>query len=533
MADSNPLLSELNSAESEPPVLHHKHLPSLDSKIERFIGDFGWAQFLQASLVSFSWFFDAQQTFITVFTDAQPTWHCTQLNDPHNSCNLASNVCQLPQNSWAWDWPRHTSTISEWALECSPSLVQGMPTSAFFMGCLIGGLALATLADTSLGRKNMLFLTCLVMSLSTFLTAFSSNIWIYSILRFVTGFGRATIGTSALVLSTELVGRRWRGQVGVIGFFCFTLGFLSLPAIACTQRAHSWRTLYFWTSIPTFFYCIMVHFLVRESPRWLFVQGRKEEAIATLKHIAPINGTTTKTPLTSSFFSNLSFEQETRNVDLYSAIKVLVKRRWAFRRLSAVMAIGFGVGMVYYGMPLALGSLDFNLYLSVTFNALAEIPASLITVVFIDKVNRKTSVLVFTSLSGVCSIMSVLKGIHPIWTTIQIVFELVSFFSACSAFGVFLIFTIELFPTCVRNSAVSLVRQAVVLGGVFSPMLAAAGRVNGRFLSYGVFGVVVGVFGLFVVCLPETRGRGICDTMDEEEYKQRDSCLYNAVAGDV
>ncbi|BBH01408.1 organic cation/carnitine transporter 3 [Prunus dulcis] len=366
------------------------------------------------------------------------------------------------------------------------------------------------------------------MSLSTFLTAFSSNIWIYSILRFITGFGLATIGTSALVLSTELVGRRWRGQVGVIGFFCFTLGFLSLPAIAYTQRAHSWRTLYFCISI-TFLYCIMVHFLVRESPRWLFVQGRKEEAIATLKHIAPINGTTTKTPLTSSFFSNLSFEQETRNVDLYSAINVLVKSTWAFRRLSTVMAIGFGVGMVYYGMPLALGSLDFNLYLSVTFNGLSELPASLITLVFIAKMNRKISLLVFTSLSGVFSIMSVLKGTHPIWKTLQIVFELVSFFSACSALNVLLIFTIELFPTCVRNSAVSMVRQAVVLGGVFSPMLAAAGRINGGFLSYGVFGV----FGLFVVCLQETRGRGICDTMDEEEYKQRDSCLYNAVAGDV
>ncbi|CAL9016439.1 unnamed protein product [Prunus brigantina] len=532
MGDSTPLLSEINSAESEPPLLH-KHVPSLDSTIELCIGDFGWAQFLQAILVSFSWFFDAQQTFITVFTDAEPTWHCTQLDDPNNSCHSASNVCQLPQNSWAWDWPRHTSTISEWALQCSPSLVQGMPASAFFMGCLIGGLALATLADTSLGRKNMLFLTCLVMSLSTFLTAFSPNIWIYSILRFTTGFGRATIGTSALVLSTELVGRRWRGQVGVIGYFCFTLGFLSLPAIAYTQRAHSWRTLYFCTSIPTFLYCIMVHFLVRESPRWLFVRGRKEEAIATLKHIEPINGTSTKTPVTSSFFSNLSFEQETRNVDIYSAIKVLVKRRWAFRRLSALMAMGFGVGMVYYGMPLALGSLDFNLYLSVTFNGLSELPASLITLVFIAKMNRKTSLLVFTSLSGVFSIMSVLKGIHPIWTTIQIVFELVSFFSACSALNILLIYTVELFPTCVRNSAVSMVRQAVVLGGVFSPMLAAAGRVNGGFLSYGVFGVVVGVFGLFVVYLQETRGRGICDTMDEEEYKQRETATCNAVAGDV
>ncbi|CAB4276925.1 unnamed protein product [Prunus armeniaca] len=72
-----------------------------------------------------------------------------------------------------------------------------------------------------------------------------------------------------------------------------------------------------------------------------------------------------------------------------------------------------------------------------------------------------------------------------------------------------------------------MVRQAVVLGGVFSPMLAAAGRANGGFLSYGVFGVVVGVCGLFALCLPETRGCGICDTMDEQEYKDTAAC--NAV----
>ncbi|PRQ30318.1 putative major facilitator superfamily domain-containing protein [Rosa chinensis] len=197
------------------------------------------------------------------------------------------------------------------------------------------------------------------------------------------------------------------------------------------------------------------------------------------------------------------------------------KRRWAFRRLSSVMGTGFGIGMVYYGMPLALGSLNLNLYLSVTLNALSELHAPLVAFFLIGKLNRRSSLLVFTFLSGACSILLVLKGFNP-WAELQIRLEPVSFFSGCSALNVLLIFTIELFPTCVRNSALSMVRQALVLGGVFSPMLAAAGRANGGVLSYGVFGVVVGVCGLsvvccllFVVCLPETRGRGICDTMDE------------------
>ncbi|PRQ30319.1 hypothetical protein RchiOBHm_Chr5g0023301 [Rosa chinensis] len=114
MGDSTPLLCESNSAESEPP-LRQKHLPSLDSAIELCIGDFGWAQFLQAILVSFAWFFNAQQTFITVFTDAQPAWHCTQqLTDIPCSCNSSfSNICQLPESKWDWDRPKHTSVISE------------------------------------------------------------------------------------------------------------------------------------------------------------------------------------------------------------------------------------------------------------------------------------------------------------------------------------------------------------------------------------------------------------------------------------
>lgn len=327
------------------------------------------------------------------------------------------------------------------------------------------------------------------------------------------GFGRATIGTCALVLSTELVGKRWRGQVGVIGFFCFTLGFLSLPVIAYVNRGASWRTLYLWISVPTIFYCILVRFLVHESPRWLFVRGRKEEAVSTLKSMAHAN-----TSILTMSFSTVPIEQESWNVDIYSTIKILLNKRWAFRRLLAVMLTGFGVGMVYYGMPLGLGNLSFNLYLSVTFNALSELPASLITFFFIGKLNRKCSLLCFAILSGICSVLCVVIGkMSPF---LQIGLELASFFSACTAFNLLLIYTLELFPTCVRNSAISMVRQALVFGGVFSPLLVAAGRKN-ELLSYGVFGLVIGVCGLPVLGLPETRGGTICDTMDEEEYKDQ------------
>ncbi|KAI9159846.1 hypothetical protein LWI28_002435 [Acer negundo] len=303
------------------------------------------------------------------------------------------------------------------------------------------------------------------------------------------------------------------GSGGYNRFSFFTLGFLSLPAIAYVNRGSSWRTLYFWTSMPTLFYSMFIPFFVRESPRWLFVQGRTEEAVLIIKSIASTNQN-----ISHISFSNFCFERETWNVDLYSAIKVLVEKKWAFRRLSAVMVAGFGIGMVYYGMPLGLGNLSFNLYLSVTLNALSELPSSMITFFIIGKLNRRSSLLGFTILSGICSVMCVLAG--KVSATLQIGLELVSFFSACTAFGLILIYTLELFPTCVRNSAISMLRQAVVLGGAISPVLVAAGRKNG-FLTFGVFGLVIGICGLFVVSLPETRDRTISDTMDEEEYKER------------
>ena len=49
-------------------------------------------------------------------------------------------------------------------------------------------------------------------------------------------------------------------------------------------------------------------------------------------------------------------------------------------------------------------------------------------------------------------------------------------------------------------------------------MIVAIGRGNG-YLSYRVFGVVIIGYGLFVGCLPKTRGGRLCDTIEEEENK--------------
>lgn len=498
-------MDDINS--TTPLISKGEQYSSLEETIEECVGDLGWIQFLQVVLVSFVWMFDAQQTFITIFTDAQPTWHCL----PGFSCN--SNICLLPENSWSWDMPAYTSTVSEWSHECASSLITGLPTSSFYLGTLVGGFLLVALADSSFGRKNTMLLSCIVMSISGLLTTLSTNIWTYSILRFVSGFGKATMGTCSLVLSSELVGKKWRGQTGTIGFFFFTLGFLSLPGIAYLNKVSSWRTIYVWTCTPGLLYCVLVYLFVYESPRWLFIQGRKEDFLKTLTSIAPKKKGNI---LTLASISNISIEQKSASENMYSSIKTLFERKWAKQRLIAAMVVGFGVGLVYYGLPLSVENLNFDIYLSTVLNALSEFPATLVTYFIIGKAKRRNTIFTLTTLCSICSLICAITGSSK-WKGVQVLMELLSFFSVCTAFDVLLIYTLELFPTRIRNSGVTIVRQIIVAGGAASPVL--VGRQKGL-VSYLVFGLTIGICGVFVMLLPETRGETTCDTLDEEERKE-------------
>jgi hypothetical protein len=73
MSTTSQNLAGIHSTEQEILELNQV-LPSLslDETIEQIIKCFGWFQFMQAILVSVPSFFDAQQIFISIYTDAIP-----------------------------------------------------------------------------------------------------------------------------------------------------------------------------------------------------------------------------------------------------------------------------------------------------------------------------------------------------------------------------------------------------------------------------------------------------------------------------
>ncbi|CAH2037371.1 unnamed protein product [Thlaspi arvense] len=512
MADpSEPLLSHLAGTSGVSDLTRAEDL-TFDNIVEQSLSDFEFWQFFQIFLVGLALLFDAQQIFITVYTDAYPTWHC--LN--HTFCDpSASDICKLPRSAWEWDGGfKGKSVISEFGLECSSSLLRGMPTSAFYIGAIVGGFFLALIPDDSLGRKRLLLFSTFAMSVTSISVIFSTNVWIYTSLKFIIGFARSQTWSYALVLISERVSTRWRPRATMIPFTLFVLGFMSLSGIAYLAQHSSWRFLYLYTAVPATCYCIFLYIFALESPRWLHMQGNDAEAIDVLKRMSPKNRA-----YLESAVSKLPLEQETcEQVPSYS-IKDFFFRKWAFRRIVVVMVIMFGLGISYYGVPLAARDIDVNIYLSETLNALVELPTFVITPILLERFNRRSSVLVNTLLGGasgmLCFVLSVLGK-----TGIAFAFELGTFFCARIGFNLMAVYMVEMFPTCVRSSATMMFRQALVVGGACCPLIASIGR-QVPSVSFAIFGVAMSGLGLFVLILPETKGSSLCDTMEEQEKRDQ------------
>ena len=170
-------------------------------------------------------------------------------------------------------------------LDLSPSDITGLAASLYVAGACLGALFFGRLTDR-FGRKRLFIVTLLVYLSATALTAVSmSPAWFFAC-RFLTGFGIG--GEYAAINSAidELIPSRVRGRVDLIINGSYWLGAVGGSLLSIVMLNESlfaadvgWR-LSFALGVVLGLVVLLVRRHVPESPRWLVIHGREDEAEA-------------------------------------------------------------------------------------------------------------------------------------------------------------------------------------------------------------------------------------------------------------
>jgi MFS family permease len=156
--------------------------------------------------------------------------------------------------------------------------------AAFYVGgACLGALFFGQLTDR-LGRKKLFLVTLGVYIIATIATAFAWTAWYFYLFRFLTGAGIG--GEYAAINSAidELIPARVRGRVDLIinGSYWVGAAAGAFAAVALLNTSLfpmdvGWR-LAFGMGAILGVTILIVRRHVPESPRWLFIHGREEEA---------------------------------------------------------------------------------------------------------------------------------------------------------------------------------------------------------------------------------------------------------------
>ncbi|MGI5197718.1 MFS transporter [Streptomyces sp. CA-288835] len=168
-------------------------------------------------------------------------------------------------------------------LPISSAQVTGIAAALYVAGACAGALFFGRLTDL-FGRKKLFMVTLAVYLGATALTSVSFHSWWFFAFRFLTGFGIG--GEYAAINSAidELIPSQYRGRVDLIINGSFWLGaiggsLLSIVALNTDLFAINvgWR-LTFALGVVLGLVILLVRRNVPESPRWLLIHGREEEA---------------------------------------------------------------------------------------------------------------------------------------------------------------------------------------------------------------------------------------------------------------
>ncbi len=348
--------------------------------------------------------------------------------------------------------------ILDWQLTQAQA---GLVGTAVFVGMLVGAWFWGTVSDNR-GRRLGFQATILIYSIMGLLSALAPSYWWLVIARMLTGFGVGGMLPVDYAIFAEFLPKQNRGRYLVLLESFWALGTIVAAGMAwiIIPRA-SWRWLLAFSVVPA----LIIYFIRRhvpESPRYLMIAGREEEARQVLERVAAENGR----PLSIERLQAQARRSKTTVAALWQS---------GFARLTLMMWIAwFTISLAYYGMFTWLPSIwvqrgftFLRTYQNTFIMALAQLPGYFSAAYLVERWGRKRTLGIYMILSGIFTyLFAIVNGLELILG----VAVWMSFFTM-GAWGALYAYTPELYPTEIRTTGMGWASGMTRIAGAIAPIL--------------------------------------------------------------
>lgn len=414
--------------------------------------------------------------------------------------NIPARLDQLPWSRWHWKILVGLGTV--WILDglevtivgsiagaisakgsginISAAEVAGWAASMYVAGACAGALLFGRLTDM-FGRKRLFMITLGVYLSATIATAFAWTPVFFFACRFVTGMGIGGEYSAINSAIDELIPARYRGRTDILINGTYWAGaaagaLLSVAALHIFSPLLNWRVCFglgfiLGTAI------LIVRRSVPESPRWLFIHGREQEAEEVTGDIERQVAQRTRAEL-SEPDDTITVNQR-RSIGLWEITHAIVKTYPKRTVLGLALFIGqaFLYNAILFGYATLLSTFfgisttDAPYYL-VAF-AVGNLLGPIVLGPLFDTVGRRPMISGTYILSGVLLLLTgYLFDQHQLnATTLTISWSVVFFFASAGVSAAYLTVS-EIFPMETRALAIAVFYAiGTGIGGIIGPQL--------------------------------------------------------------
>jgi MFS family permease len=376
----------------------------------------------------------------------------------------------------------------------------GQAAAVYVAGACLGALFFGWLADR-LGRKKLFLITLAVYLVATVATAFSGSFVVFAVCRFFTGAGIG--GEYAAINSAidELIPARVRGTVDLMINGSFWLGTAAGAALSIVllnedifAKDVGWR-LAFGLGAVLGVGILLVRRHVPESPRWMFIHGKSEQADALVTDIE-------RQVMESAGVSELKEAKQSIKVREQERVGLITIAKTVFgaypRRtivgLSLFIGQAFLYNAVFFTYALVLSTFYDVKPASVGYYiipfAIGNFLGPLTLGRLFDSVGRKPMIAGTYILSGILLIVTAFLFKAGVWTaTTQTAAWCVIFFFASAGASAAYLTVSEIFPIETRALAIAFFYAVgTAAGGITGPLLFGklieTGKASQVFIGY-------------------------------------------------